>query len=214
MAKRAAFLFVMGVLFVSTALAAKRRQVEYKLDGTLASASCLIGYGAPGVSMYLNIYPFQLPDGGWAYSAQILWNDGSAHEIYGLVPLSVVRSQGPWGPLHVNITNASFYEVEEAPLSDSGGFISLEGTFTAYTGIGSATRVSSGRIRETWTHLDGSKEISSFNGTNAYQSAGFEGTLVTTSNTFDLLAQGPERTASISVQVGNMMEVIITPPTP
>lgn len=214
MAKRAAFLLVLGMLCVSTALPEKRRQVEYKLDGTVAAASLFTGYGGPGGFAYLYLSPFPVPDGGWAYLAEIYWNDGSGHEIYGFVPASVVRSQGPWGPLHVNITNASFYEVEEAPLTDTGGFISLEGTFTAYTGLGSGTRVSSGRLTETLTHLDGSKEIRSSNGTNAYQDAAFEGTLVTTSSTVDLLAQGPDRAATISILAGTVVHVLVAPPEP
>jgi hypothetical protein len=214
MTKRAVFLFLLGVLCVSTALAGTKRHVQYKLDGKTAGGVVYADLpGSGGGHVRFAFSPAPLPDGSPGYEADVYWTEDGItnHEISGLVPASAVNAKGVGGPITVNITTALFYDVPGSPFQDSGDFVSLAGTFTAYTGVGSSTDGQNGRSYQTETLLDGSTETQSFNGTVKYQSATFEGTLVALSGTYDLSVQGPFPNAVLFVQVGTMTDIITTP---
>jgi hypothetical protein len=224
MTKRAVFLFLLGVLCVSTALAGTKRQVIYNLDGKTAGANFYTSLpGLTGSSLNFYLTPAPLPDGSWGYEANINWYEGTGctpagtdtcyHEIYGQLPASAVSAKGLQGPITVNITNDTFYIVPGSPFGDDGAFISFEGTFTAYTGPGSGSGGASGRNYATQIHLDGSTETQSFNGTGKGQSAAFEGTFVssTPNGTYDISLPGASNSSSFFVQVGTMQDIMTAP---
>lgn len=210
MTKRALFLFLLSALCVSTALAGTKRDVITKLDGKTAGASFYADITNGHAQMFIN--PSQLPDGSKGYEVGISWNDGSAHEISGLVLSSAVSSTGLSRPLLLNITLDSFYGTGEDPSGNGvSDFTSLVGTFTPYTGVGSQRGSQSGRQYFTHTYLDGSTGTQTTNGTLKSESATFEGKLSVTGGPYDLSVDGPNTAANMYVEVGTQRTVTITP---
>ena len=205
MTKRAVFLILLAVLCSSAALAAPKNQNVFTLTGQFAAGGFnttipLSDGGTGRVNLYFSPQP--LADGTWGYYVDILWNDGSTHEIYGLVSAGVVKSKGPWGPVQLNITHSVFIDPQGI---DQDKFASLVGTLTAYKGPGSSYTIMTGRRSMVSTGLDGTTQYSqSFKGTMASQSATFEGTFGTTSGSFLISEEGPNPNPYITVYVGNM----------
>lgn len=211
MIKKALFLFLLGALCVGTALAGTQRQVIYKLDGKIPGVN--FSAALPGVTGgYINfdLYAFPLPVSGFGYEADITWNDGSFHQIRGYVPANVIKG-GVGGPLTVNIADATYDIEPNSPIEDDPAFISIEGTFTPYTGVDSHAYSETGKKYDTTTYPDGSTETSGFNGTAKNESATFEGTFVVSSGTYHLSVAGPSDDARIALNAGTYTDIITTP---
>jgi hypothetical protein len=208
MMKRALFLILLGAFCTSAALAANKREVTFKVTGQ--SSAGVLTANITGGSAHFEFYLDQLPDGSLAYQADITWNNGSAHEVYGLVPFSAIKTHGPSGTIQVNITQQMLYDVG-TPGGDIDDFFSFEGTFTTYTGNGSSTNVQSGHSQETDVHLDGSQQIFKFNGTVNDHSATFEGVLDVTGGPYNLSVEAPDPSAGVQVFVGIQTDITITP---
>lgn len=206
MMKRAMFLILAGMLCASVALAGKKGQQTFTLNGKSAGAGFL---GAnltseSGASGYLNvnIEPEPLHDGSWSYYADISWNDGiSSGDICGHVPASVIKG-GVGGPITVNFTYNSFIDLD-ACSNYPTEFSSLTGTFTLYTGPLSSKHSSTGNYTETKTLPDGTREIErSFKGMRTQESASFQGTFGDNHGSFTVAVDGSSGVAEISVEVG------------
>ena len=81
MAKRAVYLFLLGALCVTTALASSAKgQIQYKLNGKHAGADFTASItGVSGGIGGAYFTPEQFPDGTWGYYVDIDWADPSNH---------------------------------------------------------------------------------------------------------------------------------------
>lgn len=230
MTKRALYLILAGMLCASVALAGQTN--SFSLGGQYPNGSFMAfttdSQQDLNWTVQMDFNPIQLPDGTVCYLVQVSWliqspdNPSIYAQRYvdGFVPLSAITAKGPWGPVQVNITHDSFITTTgDNPPSPTGNiddFASLVGTFTPYTGPGSDTTTTKGTSTETQVlqGVGGDTITLTFNGVSTTEDATFTGTFGTTEGTQDISVEPPPSagTASLTVQVGTMIQTITPPP--